>query len=156
MRKFYPVKDRIPHTLLEHLGATEPAAQRNVRAVQTGEFRCPQRNEWYLSGAIVEAYRAPNDLTTDYYIARLVLVQPVTVEQVVAEQTDKTLPTVYLIWPNGHVADAIHFCCDQCLANWFTTDAPHKTSEYKVQNGRESAAYIKQGEVCFQCNEPLN
>jgi len=31
-------------------------------------FRAPKKGEWYLSGAIVEAYQAPNDLTTEYTI----------------------------------------------------------------------------------------
>lgn len=35
----------------------------------TGEFRPPLKGEWYLSGAIVEAYLAPNDLSTEYWIA---------------------------------------------------------------------------------------
>lgn len=38
----------------------------------TGEFRNPKRGEYYLSGAIVEAYRAPNDLSTPFWIARFV------------------------------------------------------------------------------------
>lgn len=29
----------------------------------TGELRCPRKGEWYLSGAIVEAYRAPHTFT---------------------------------------------------------------------------------------------
>ena len=37
-----------------------------------GEFRPPKRGEYYLSGAIVEAYRAPNDLSTPYWIAEFV------------------------------------------------------------------------------------
>jgi hypothetical protein len=32
------------------------------------EFREPRRGEYYLSGAIVAAHRAPNDLTTKYQI----------------------------------------------------------------------------------------
>jgi hypothetical protein len=36
----------------------------------TGEKRAPKRGEFYLSGAIPEVYRAPNDLTTPYYIMR--------------------------------------------------------------------------------------
>jgi hypothetical protein len=44
----------------------------NTRARPTGEFRYPKSGEWFLSGAIVEAYRAPNDLTMGYHIARLV------------------------------------------------------------------------------------
>lgn len=41
-------------------------------ALSTGEFRPPKKGEWYLSGATVEAYYAPNDLSTPYHIARLV------------------------------------------------------------------------------------
>lgn len=31
-------------------------------------FRNPRKGEFYLSGAIVAAYRAPNDLTTPYHV----------------------------------------------------------------------------------------
>lgn len=41
------------------------------KATWTGEHRCPRKGEWYLSGAIIEAYKAPNDLTTAYPIAVL-------------------------------------------------------------------------------------
>lgn len=43
-------------------------------SVKTGEFRTPKRGEWYLSGAIPQAYKAPNDLTTPYHILKLVRV----------------------------------------------------------------------------------
>lgn len=55
------------------------------RAVATGEKRPPRKGEWYLSGAIIAAYRAPNDLSGDFHIARLVRVETKTV----------TLETVY-------------------------------------------------------------
>jgi len=42
------------------------------RAKLTGEFRPPLKGEWYLSGAIPEAYKAPNDLSTAYHIVVLV------------------------------------------------------------------------------------
>jgi hypothetical protein len=45
----------------------------NTMARWTGEFRAPRSGEWYLSGAIVEAYRAPSDLTMEFHIARLVV-----------------------------------------------------------------------------------
>jgi hypothetical protein len=45
---------------------------RMLRAINTGVKRCPKEGEWYLSGAIVEAYRAPNDLGITYNIARIV------------------------------------------------------------------------------------
>jgi hypothetical protein len=31
-------------------------------------FRKPMKGEWYLSGAIIEAYQAPNDLGDEFYI----------------------------------------------------------------------------------------
>lgn len=49
-----------------------PSSGFHKRAVATGEYRPPKSGEWYLSGAIVEAYYAPNDLSTDYAIARIV------------------------------------------------------------------------------------
>jgi|tagenome__1003787_1003787.scaffolds.fasta_scaffold20914069_2 hypothetical protein len=43
-----------------------------TKARATGERRPPKRGEWYLSGAIIEAHRAPNDYTMPFMIARLV------------------------------------------------------------------------------------
>jgi hypothetical protein len=43
-------------------------------AVATSEFRAPRRGEWYLSGAVVCAYKAPNDIPTPFRIAKLVRV----------------------------------------------------------------------------------
>lgn len=40
------------------------------RFIKTGEFRCPRKGEWFLSGSIAEAYLAPNDLTTEYHIVK--------------------------------------------------------------------------------------
>ena len=48
------------------------ASKRNKRAILTGEFRAPLKGEWYLSGAIPEAYRAPNDLSIAFHICRIV------------------------------------------------------------------------------------
>lgn len=30
--------------------------------------RAPKKGEWYLSGAVVEAYQAPNDLLSEYMV----------------------------------------------------------------------------------------
>lgn len=49
---------------------------RNVAAQWTGEKRPPRKGEWYLSGSYVEAWRAPNDLSEVFHIARLVRVTP--------------------------------------------------------------------------------
>ena len=53
----------------------EPGHRLEVRAIHTGEKREPKAGEWYLSGAIVEAYHAPADLGTAYHIARLIVVR---------------------------------------------------------------------------------
>jgi|WetSurMetagenome_2_1015567.scaffolds.fasta_scaffold158528_5 hypothetical protein len=37
-----------------------------TRFQATGEFREPLKGEYYLSGAIIEAWPAPNDLSTKY------------------------------------------------------------------------------------------
>lgn len=58
---------------------------KSMRAVWTGEMRPPRKGEWYLSGAIVEAYRAPNDLSTPYHIAKLVKVEERIVKVIVQE-----------------------------------------------------------------------
>jgi len=44
-----------------------------IKAEYTGEKRTPKKGEWYLSGAQVSAYRAPNDLSQEFHIAKLVL-----------------------------------------------------------------------------------
>ena len=46
-----------------------------IRALYTGEKRCPRKGEWFLSGSSIEAYQAKNDLGTEYHIARLALVK---------------------------------------------------------------------------------
>lgn len=43
-------------------------------AIRTGEKRPPRAGEWYLSGAEPQAWRAPRDFETEYYILKLVTV----------------------------------------------------------------------------------
>ncbi len=50
------------------------------RVIPTGEKRVPRRGEWYLSGAEVTGFRAPNDLLSEFMIARLVRVERVVTE----------------------------------------------------------------------------
>jgi hypothetical protein len=82
-RRHYPVMDRPGLEELAAIGyrgkypCPLPSLGKpcnGVVAVATGEFRCPLAGEWYLSGAIVEAYRAPNTLSTKFHIAELVAV----------------------------------------------------------------------------------
>lgn len=65
----YPLGDRVPGVFGQE--------QNNYRAKYSGEFRPPNKGEWYLSGSIVAAYRAPNDLNTPFHIAILVKVRRV-------------------------------------------------------------------------------
>jgi len=57
----------------------ERYSRRTLAAVRTGEFRTPKRDEWYLSGAIPEAYKAANDLGSKFHILKLVKVQRETI-----------------------------------------------------------------------------
>ncbi len=69
--KYFPLADE---PTADDLAALNVEDQVGVRAMATGEFRPPQKGEWFLSGSYVEAYRAEVDLTTAYHIARLALV----------------------------------------------------------------------------------
>ena len=57
----------------------------NIKAIRTMDKRRPKKGEYYLSGAIVTAYRAPNDLETAYYIAQLVEVEEIKTYRIVKE-----------------------------------------------------------------------
>jgi len=52
---------------------TDPGPEGATHAVPTGEFRPPQKGEWYASGAIVEAYQTRNNMTTSYWIVKPVI-----------------------------------------------------------------------------------
>ncbi len=86
--KIYPLWDYPRRADLEHLKidwseltTMQIIGLKNnkIKAIKTGEFREPKKGEWYLSGAIVEAYRAPNNLSTKFHIAKLVLTETKTV-----------------------------------------------------------------------------
>jgi len=57
--KLYPLAEPFPE-------------KKKHAAIATKEKRPPKKGEWYLSGAMVEAYRAPNDLLIPYHIAKIV------------------------------------------------------------------------------------
>jgi len=41
-------------------------------AAKTNEFRAPKKGEYYLSGAVPFAYKAPNDLSDKFRIMKIV------------------------------------------------------------------------------------
>jgi hypothetical protein len=67
----YPV---IPNKLL---------IDRRFKARWTGEKRCPKKGEYFLSGAIIEAYAAFSDMQTEYHIAEIVETETITTTRVV-------------------------------------------------------------------------
>lgn len=88
--EYYKVIDRIPKDDRERLGLSDKinffrdlgesslvvgSKRTRCYAIWTGEKRCPKAGEWYLSGAVCEAYRAAEDMNSEYYIARLVKVE---------------------------------------------------------------------------------
>ena len=90
----YPLRDRLTREDCERLGvegggpgngyrARKGGHWITARAVRTEEFRSPQAGEWFLSGAVPEAYRANRPLCGTYRIARLVAARKVTAWEVV-------------------------------------------------------------------------
>jgi hypothetical protein len=73
--KTYPIADRL---------ALAALLKKKIKGIATNEFREPKKGEWYLSGAPVECYQAPNDLTMKFRIAKLVVVTT-RVEETIAE-----------------------------------------------------------------------
>jgi hypothetical protein len=81
---FYPLGDQPTLAESRALGVADGDRPRvmasialttgNIKAIWTGEKRTPRAGEWYLSGAIIAAYKAKGDLTTVFHIARLVTV----------------------------------------------------------------------------------
>lgn len=91
MKKLYPIYDRMTIAESKALGFDKPPVvltsvgmpPRDVHAVRTGEFREPQKGEWYLSGAIPGAWKAPNTLSTKFHICKLVRTRTRTVTEIV-------------------------------------------------------------------------
>lgn len=69
-RKLHRLIDRPTSSECDSLGVKHYF----LRGAMTGEFRCPKKGEWYLSGALPAAYKARNDMESPYYILRLVVV----------------------------------------------------------------------------------
>lgn len=67
--KYYPVVDK-------------PTYNGHYRATHAGEFRAPLKGEYYLSGAIPEAYKAPNDLADPFWIMNIFEVTVETIQVV--------------------------------------------------------------------------
>lgn len=53
------------------------------KAINTGVFRNPKKGEYYLSGAIPEAFHAPNNLSTAFYIMDIVKIETKTVTTII-------------------------------------------------------------------------
>ena len=73
--KFYELADYLSLKEREQFGLKDGNSNlfsKVVKAVYTGQKRCPKKGEWYLSGAEVQAWKAPNDLSTVFHIAKLV------------------------------------------------------------------------------------
>jgi hypothetical protein len=68
MSNLYPVADQV----LEHDPEVTGDGPIQWMAKPTGDFRPPWKGEWYLSGAIIEAYQAKADMSDSYVIAEIV------------------------------------------------------------------------------------
>ena len=54
-----------------------------VMAINSYKFGCPKKGQWFLSGAQPTAYKAPNNLSTAYWIAKIVQVEKVIEHKIV-------------------------------------------------------------------------
>jgi len=70
--KTYPISNRYEWNRKHGLKFDDRSL---VKAIKSGEFREPKKGEWFISGAIPEAYYAPNDLTQKYHIAKFVKIE---------------------------------------------------------------------------------
>lgn len=70
---YYPVVDFVPG--FERTFVHGTISGKGIAGKWTGEKRAPKAGEYYISGAIPQVYRAPNDLTQDHAIARLVRIK---------------------------------------------------------------------------------
>ena len=72
--KLYPLADRVPEEIREQLDPSRRNfLESSLRARWNGEFRAPKKGEWYLSGAIIAAYRARADfIDLKYHLAEIV------------------------------------------------------------------------------------
>lgn len=59
----------------KHAQGNHRDGEKYVAAIRTTAFRAPRKGEWYLSGALPMAYKAPNDLSQKFRIMRLVAVE---------------------------------------------------------------------------------
>lgn len=79
MKRLFPLADCPTVAERRTLGLPDKGGRQNVRAVFAGRKACPSKGQWYLSGDIVEAYRAPNNFSTVQHLARLVRVKVTTI-----------------------------------------------------------------------------
>ena len=69
--EYYPVaRSDLNDKDKKKYGVTE-TSRNDLVAEWTGKKRSPKKGEWYLSGSKVMAYKAFNDLSPEYLIARL-------------------------------------------------------------------------------------
>jgi len=62
-------KWELPEVLCFHRYGGSYAIPSMMRFYEVNEFRCPKAGEWFISGAIPNAYYAQNDISSEYLIA---------------------------------------------------------------------------------------
>jgi hypothetical protein len=53
-------------------------SQKDLRAIKADKHCTPKKGQWFLSGAIPQAYLAQNDLSIKYHLAKIVQVEIIT------------------------------------------------------------------------------
>ena len=79
--KTYPLGDYHPEQKFKPMKSIGHS-DKTIQAINSHEFRCPKKGEWYLSGNPIIAWKAPNDLSQSYWIAKPVKVKTITTYEI--------------------------------------------------------------------------
>lgn len=71
------VEKGVHYPLADPVRPLNENTQKDWRAVWSGEYRMPKAGEWFLSGAVVEAYQTQADMSVTRHIATLVNIKDV-------------------------------------------------------------------------------
>lgn len=110
--------------------------RRHVGAVWSGERRPPKAGEWYLSGALIEAFRARNDLIPSYPIAKIHKVKRITTVELGEEITEAPATR------SSMTVGTSHFVSEESAIRYYTDYGYSDVREAVTQKLRDGEIHI--------------